>query len=255
MVTMRSVYLDNMTNWIKAYFSDNGPDAKAVIGLSGGKDSTVCAALLCRALGPENVITVIMPNSVQHDLEVARKVAKFLKIPGDNQYIINIKNICQSFYEELELAGIQLTDPVTTNLPARVRMTILYAIAANRHGRVCNTCNKSEDYIGYSTKFGDAAGDFSILKNYTVTEVKFIGHQLGLPDEFVEKVPEDGLCGKTDEENLGFTYEELDDMILSESDNTPEWSKYRNIMKRHNMSAHKENQMPRMPNWSNYTVY
>lgn len=253
MVSMSHANVDKIYDWIKDYFLENGPDAKAVIGISGGKDSTVCATLLCRALGPENVITVIMPNGVQHDFDVACEVVKFLNIPGENRYIINIKNICQSFYNELDLANIQLTDAVITNLPARVRMTILYAIAAYRHGRVCNTCNKSEDYVGYSTKFGDNAGDFALLKEYTVKEVRFLGSILGIPSKFIEKVPEDGLSGKTDEDNLGFTYDELDSLILENE--YPEWSTYVKIEQKHKNSRHKEEQMPSAPHVIGYSVY
>lgn len=238
------VDLDTLTNWIKNYFADNGPDAKAVIGISGGKDSTVCAALLCRALGPENVIAVTMPNNFQHDINMAFKVIDYLKIPVANCHNFNIKSICNAFSSCL---GEEFyNDPVVyTNLPARVRMTILYAIAGHCHGRVCNTCNRSEEYIGYSTKYGDAAGDFSPLKDYTVAEVKYIGTLLGLPDEFINKAPEDGLCGKTDEENLGFSYEELDSYLLNNI--TPEWPKFKKIQARHDASAHKRNRMPQAP--------
>jgi NAD+ synthase len=92
-------------------------------------------------------------------------------------------------------------------------MTTLYGIAACVNGRVANTCNLSENFISYSTKFGDAAGDFSPLGNLTVTEVKALGYELGLPEALVVKVPTDGMCGKTDEDNFGFTYDVLDKYI------------------------------------------
>lgn len=108
---------------------------------------------------------------------------------------------------------ITVTEQTKTNLPPRIRMATLYAVSQSMNGRVANTCNLSEDWVGYSTRYGDSVGDFSPLSRLTVTEVKAIGRVLKLPDEFVDKVPIDGLCGKTDEENLGFTYELLDKYI------------------------------------------
>lgn len=134
---------------------------------------------------------------------------------------------------------------VVSNVPARERMNILYAIAAARHGRVANTCNRSENYVGYSTKFGDSAGDFSILHNYTVTEVKEIGLELGLPEKFIEKVPEDGLTGLSDEENLGFSYKTLDNFLLYRI--TPPYEVYKNIEQRHKRNLHKTEEMPICP--------
>lgn len=237
------VELDKMMLWIRDYFVENGPNAKAVIGISGGKDSTVCAALLCRALGPENVVTVMMPNGYQHDIDIAYEVVNYLRIPESNRYVIDIKPMCDAFSESL--GDIYKESAVYSNLPARVRMTTLYAIAAHVHGRVCNTCNKSEDFVGYSTKFGDAAGDFSLLKNYTVREVKIIGEALDIPSKFLEKTPEDGLCGKTDEENLGFSYDDLDDFILF--DESDSWELHKSIMQKYHASRHKEEPMPAMP--------
>ena len=243
--------VNRILNWIKHYFIENGPDCKAIIGISGGKDSTVAAALLCKALGPDKVIAVKMPQGIQHDIEVANKVIEYLGIT--ESYEINIGSACESIYRCIDEGydfdnKISNNFVVSSNTPARVRMTILYAIAAERHGRVVNTCNKSEDYVGYSTKFGDSAGDFSILANYTVTEIKKIGEYLELPNEFIEKVPEDGLSGKTDEESLGFSYKELDEYLLSKI--TPDYETLKKIEQMHKRNIHKLEPMPTCPNYN-----
>jgi NAD+ synthase len=232
-------------DWIKEYFIKNGPECKAVIGISGGKDSTVAAALLCKALGPNRVIAVQMPQGFQYDIDVSNEVIDYLEIT--EHYNINIGSACQEIFLSLP-NDIRIQPQVTSNVPARVRMNILYAIAASRHGRVVNTCNRSEDYVGYSTKFGDAAGDFSILSNYTATEVKEIGIELGLPKNFIEKSPEDGLSGLTDEENLGFSYDVLDNFLLNGI--TPPYEIYKNIEQRHKRNLHKISPMPTCPFFS-----
>lgn len=232
-------------DWIKEYFIKNGPECKAVIGISGGKDSTVAAALLCKALGPNRVIAVQMPQGFQYDIDVSNEVIDYLEIT--EHYNINIGSACQEIFLSLP-NDIRIQPQVTSNVPARVRMNILYAIAASRHGRVVNTCNRSEDYVGYSTKFGDAAGDFSILSNYTAAEVKEIGIELGLPKNFIEKPPEDGLSGLTDEENLGFSYDVLDNFLLNGI--TPPYEIYKNIEQRHKRNLHKISPMPTCPFFS-----
>lgn len=232
-------------DWIKEYFIKNGPECKAVIGISGGKDSTVAAALLCKALGPNRVIAVQMPQGFQYDIDVSNEVIDYLEIT--EHYNINIGSACQEIFLSLP-NDIRIQPQVTSNVPARVRMNILYAIAASRHGRVVNTCNRSEDYVGYSTKFGDAAGDFSILSNYTATEVKEIGIELGLPKNFIEKPPEDGLSDLTDEENLGFSYDVLDNFLLNGI--TPPYEIYKNIEQRHKRNLHKISPMPTCPFFS-----
>lgn len=197
---------NSCVEWIKQFFKENGSDCNAVIGISGGKDSSVAAALCVEALGKDRVIGVLMPCGVQGDIDCAYKLCNHL---GIKYYEVNIKDcidgLKSSFPKELELS--RQSD---INLPPRIRMSTLYAVSQSVNGRVVNTCNLSEDWVGYSTRYGDAAGDFSPLSNLTVTEVKEIGKILGLPEDLVDKVPIDGLCGKTDEENLGFTYAELD---------------------------------------------
>lgn len=195
--------------WIQQFFRENGPDCNAVIGISGGKDSSVAAALCTEALGAGRVIGVLMPQGEQHDIDMAYMLVKHL---GIRHYVVNIKDAVDGVVKNLP-PDLPLTTQAKNNLPPRIRMSTLYAISQSCNGRVCNTCNLSEDWVGYSTRYGDSVGDFSPLSHLTVQEVKEIGRALNLPDALVDKVPIDGLCGKTDEDNLGFTYAELDKYI------------------------------------------
>ena len=201
---------NDIVKWIQDWFEINGKGCKGVLGISGGKDSSVVAALLVEALGKENVVGVLMPNGEQFDIDVSEALVKHL---GIKSYVVNIKEAYDGVISELNKSGIGLTPQAVTNLPPRLRMTTVYAVSQCVNGRVANTCNLSEDWVGYSTRYGDSAGDFSPLAKLTVQEVKEIGRALGLPDMFVDKVPIDGLCGKTDEDNLGFTYATLDRYI------------------------------------------
>ena len=195
--------------WIRKFFEINGQGCNAIVGISGGKDSSVVAALCVEALGKERVIGVLMPCGKQKDIDMAYRLLHHL---GIRYFCINIKESVDAVKKSIESLP-EISVQTKTNLPARVRMTTLYAVSQSMNGRVANTCNLSEDWVGYATRYGDGAGDFSPLCNLTVTEVKKIGMELGLPKELVEKTPIDGLCGKTDEENLGFTYVELDEYI------------------------------------------
>lgn len=183
----------------------------AVVGISGGKDSSVVAALCVEALGKDRVFGVMMPQGRQRDIEYSLKLCSFLDIPRTIIPVGTIVNVAE--YEIKTSLDEELSIQTKTNLPARIRMATLYAVSQTVNGRVANTCNLSEDWVGYATRYGDAAGDFSPLSQLTVTEVKAIGRELGLPSELVDKTPTDGLCGKTDEDNLGFTYAELDSYI------------------------------------------
>lgn len=193
--------------WIQDFFEENGKGCNAVLGISGGKDSSIAAALCVEALGKDRVIGVLMPNGVQHDIDCAYMLVNHL---GIKHFEVNIKDAVEGLISSIPFT---LSEQSKTNLPPRIRMSTLYAVSQSNNGRVVNTCNLSEDWVGYSTRYGDAAGDFSPLSNLTVTEIKQIGRILGVPDELVDKVPIDGLCGKTDEDNLGFTYAELDTYI------------------------------------------
>ena len=193
--------------WIRDFFEKNGPDCNAIVGISGGKDSSVVAALCAEALGPERVIGVLMPCGDQHDIDMAKLLVRHL---GIRSFVVNIKDAVDGLRRAVPF---ELSSQSTINLPPRIRMATLYAVGQSHNGRVANTCNLSEDWVGYATRYGDAAGDFSPCSRLTVREVKEIGRVLGLPAVLVDKTPIDGLCGKTDEDNLGFTYAALDRYI------------------------------------------
>lgn len=193
--------------WIRNFFDENGRGCNAVVGISGGKDSSVVAALCVEALGKERVTGVLMPCGEQKDIDMALLLVKHL---GIKYVIVNIGDTVKALEKAVPL---DLSSQSLTNIPPRVRMTALYAVSQSVNGRVANTCNLSEDWVGYSTRYGDAAGDFSPCSKLTVQEVKAVGRVLGIPDILVDKVPIDGLCGKTDEENLGFSYGVLDRYI------------------------------------------
>ncbi len=196
-------------DWIRDFFETNGKGCNAVVGISGGKDSSVVAALCVEALGKERVVGVLMPCGEQSDIDMAYLLVNHL---GIRHFEINVGQTVQAALDSIGKVGL-ISQQTRTNLPPRIRMATLYAVSQSLNGRVANTCNLSEDYVGYATRYGDGAGDFSPLSNLTVTEVKLLGSALGLPRELVEKPPIDGLCGKTDEDNLGFTYEKLDKYI------------------------------------------
>lgn len=193
--------------WIRNFFEENGKGCNAVIGISGGKDSSVVAALCVEALGKDRVIGVLMPCGEQADIDMAKLLVEHL---GIKHYIINIKDAVDGLMKNL---SFEISEQTRINVSPRIRMTTLYAVSQSHNGRVANTCNLSEDWVGYSTRYGDAAGDFSPCSFLTVEEVRAIGRELGLPAVLVDKVPTDGLCGKTDEDNLGFTYAVLDRYI------------------------------------------
>jgi len=201
--------MDEVISWIQNYFEENGRGCSAVVGISGGKDSSTTAALCVKALGAERVYAVLMPQGEQYDIDYSKELVSHL---GIKHFIVNIKESVDAVLSAIKNGGISANRQAVINIPARIRMTALYAVSAVVNGRVANTCNLSEDWVGYATKYGDGAGDFSPLSQLTVTEVKAIGKEL-LPEKFIDKTPEDGLSGLTDEENLGFTYDVLDRYI------------------------------------------
>lgn len=239
-------YRKDLVDQIKTYFSDQPKGTKAIIGMSGGKDSTVCAALLVEALGAERVIGVIIPNGhmAPLDEQIAISVCTNLNI---ETYVFDIGPACYSFYNQFGDEKVNNNSVITTNTPSRLRMTVLYMFAAANNGRVINTSNASETYVGYSTKYGDSAGDFAVLKKYSATEVYLIGETY-VEDEILESshiytIPSDGMSGKSDEEKLGFTYKELDDYLLNGI--VPnDIEHFRLIKAWHDSTAHKRRQMP-----------
>jgi NAD+ synthase len=246
--------IDNITKWIREQVPENGV---AVLGISGGKDSTIAAALCVKALGAENVIGVLMPNGVQNDIADSYAVCEYLDIFSIE---VNIEDayegIRNSIGEALDNKHVVFpyetvygNNMIKTNLPARLRMSTLYAVAALYYNsRVVNTCNLSEDFVGYSTKYGDAAGDFSPLGDLTVREILAIGDALGLPYELVHKTPSDGMCGKSDEDNLGFTYAQLDDYIDGDFTNVPD-EVCEKIERLHAATRHKYRPIPTYERW------
>lgn len=203
---------NDIVKWIQDWFSDNGPGCNAIVAVSGGKDSSVVAALCVEALGADRVIGVLLPKGVQHDIDVSQALVSHL---GIRSFTLNIQDAYDGVISQLNeaLGSDNIKDQTLTNLPARLRMAAVYAVSQSMNGRVANTCNLSEDWVGYSTRYGDNAGDFSPLSYLTVNEVKAVGRVLGLPSEFVDKTPIDGLQPLTDEQKLGFTYDTLDRYI------------------------------------------
>ena len=233
--------VNELIEWIKQYFEKNGRGCSAVLGISGGKDSSVTAALLAKALGTDRVVGVMMPDGVQSDISDSIQLVEFL---GIKNLTVNIGETTTALKAALETAGSAITKDTKINIPPRVRMTVLYAVAQGLEngGRVINTCNGSEDVIGYSTKFGDSAGDVSVLAGFTVEEVLQIGEYLGLPDNLVHKKPSDGLSGMSDEDKIGFSYAVLDKYIatgICEDDAIRE-----KIDRMHRLNLHKLELMP-----------
>ena len=200
----------DLVNWIREWVDSSGNNCNVVLGISGGKDSTVAAALCVEALGKDRVIGVMLPNGEQKDISDSIRICELL---GIKNFTINIAPALTESFNRLKELGIEITSQCEQNMPARERTKMIRAVCQCFNGRMVNTCNLSEDYVGYFTVGGDGDGDFSPLGNLTKSEVVEIGRVLCLPKELIEKTPSDGLCGKTDEDNLGFTYEQLDQYI------------------------------------------
>ena len=232
-----------LIEYTREWFNRFGNDSKAVIGISGGKDSSVTAAVLKEALGADRILGIIMPNGKMTDLEDAKLLVEHLGIPNE---IIPITDYYNAAIETFENAQtLNVTADLRINLAPRLRMATLYAVAQGQGvtSFVVNTCNASEDYVGYSTKFGDAAGDVSLLQDFTVTEVLQIGEYLGLPEKLVHKIPSDGLSGMSDEDKLGFTYAQLDEYISDENADIPADIR-ESIERKHVANLHKLQLMP-----------
>jgi len=202
----------NIINWIREYFKAQPNANGAIIGISGGKDSSVAAKLLVEALGKERVFGVLMPNGVQKDIDDSLRVVDIL---GIDYKIVNIEKAYNGLLEEIQEKSLSIDAKI--NIPPRLRMTTLYALGVNMHYRVCGTGNKSEGFVGYTTKWGDNAFDFNPIGDLTTEEVIAVGDALGLPYELVHKTPNDGLSGQSDEEKLGFSYQQINEYIESGS--------------------------------------
>lgn len=203
---------NDLVQWIKRWFEINGEDCNAVIGISGGVDSSVVAALCVEALGKDRVIGVKMPNHIQDDIEYSNLLCEYLEIKN---YTIDVGLAIDDLLNNIHYRAtdINISEQTKINLPPRIRMATLYAVSQSCNGRVMNTSNLSESYVGYDTRYGDSVGDCSPLGRLTKTEIRLIAKELNLPDELVNKKPSDGLCGMTDEDRFGFTYEVLDKYI------------------------------------------
>lgn len=243
---------NDIVEWIRKYFAENGPECSAVIGISGGKDSSVTAALCTEALGKDRVVGVLMPDGEQSDIADSREIVDLLGIPSItvniHDGVVGLSNAIEAELKKGNIAGTEgLSRDSRINLPPRLRMSTLYAVAQSlpKGGRVANTCNRSEDYIGYSTKYGDAAGDFSPLANLLVHEVIQIGEVIGVPERLTRKTPSDGLSGMSDEDKIGFTYAVLDHYVLTGECENEETKK--KIDRMHRLNLHKLQLMPTFP--------
>ncbi len=232
-----------LIEYTREWFNKFGENSRAVLGISGGKDSSVTAAILKEALGADRVLGIIMPNGEMSDLDDAKLLVDFLEIPNEIVPITDYYNAAMATFEKAEKC--EVTKDLKINLAPRLRMSTLYAFAQGQPVTtfVVNTCNASEDYVGYSTKYGDAAGDVSLLQDFTVTEVLQIGEYLGLPEQLVHKVPSDGLSGMSDEDKLGFKYAQLDEYIADKDADIPADIKA-SIDKKHVANLHKLQLMP-----------
>lgn len=226
---------DKIIKWLKEWFNNNGKDCKAIIGISGGKDSSIVAALCVEALGKDRVIGVLMPDGCQMDIEDSYKLCQHL---GIVYVCINISSCKDALIKELHNNFINMTTQAKENLPPRLRMSTLYAVSQSLNGRVLNTCNLSETLLGWETRWGDAVGDVAPLADLTVSEVKQLGYELNLPTEFIEKTPSDGLCGKSDEEKMGIKYSDVDTYIRTGMCKSPIKEKIDERIK-NNMFKHK----------------
>lgn len=209
-------FTENCITWIREWFNKNGNGCKAIIGMSGGKDSTVAAALCAKALGPENVIGVSMPD-YNHSVNEADEICKHLGITYINMPIYGITQGFKNINHKINDENFEWSKQSEQNIPPRIRMTMLYALAQTFNGRVVGTCNKSELYVGYATRYGDMASDFEPLGNITCRQVVEVGHYLEIPNKWVDKTPDDGLPNSEPDDDKfakwGFSYKTLDEFL------------------------------------------
>ena len=211
-------------DWLRAKQKEIG-FKRVVIGISGGKDSSVVAALCCAAFGTENVHGIMMPNGEQKDIEDSVLLCNTL---GISSQVVNIDKAFGSIVEQtIYVDGEIKTPDALINLPARLRMATLYAYAQSHDAFVIGTCNRSEDVVGYATWGGDNFASLMPIAMLTTEEVMAMGDDLGLPEHLVHKTPVDGLQELSDEEKLGFTYHEVNELIREGKEGPNFW----NIMK------------------------
>lgn len=224
MVEFDAVKVKNeLVEWIRNWFEINGKGCNAVVGISGGVDSSTVAALCVEALGKDRVFGVLMPQGIQSDIDYSYELCEHL---GIDYCVVNIGDTVSELLDEIHIkSGFDITEQTKINLPARIRMSTLYAVSQSHNGRVANTCNYSETYLSYDTRYGDSVGDFSPLAMLTKTEVRSVAEVLGLPERLVKKVSLDGLCGQTDEESFQFTYAMLDRYLRTGEIDDPEVKK------------------------------
>ena len=251
--------------FIRDYMDKNGQAAPIIVGISGGKDSAAVAAASVAAVGPDRVFGVLMPAGIQNDIKDAEDCCRFLNI---RHMTFNIGPLIKESYDRMKGSSKymdfkKISPIVGYNHPSRLRTAILYMIANQVGGRVANTSNLSETYVGYDTKWGDQCGDFSPFFNYTASEIIEIGIALGMPEKAMRKAPHDGMCGQTDEDRWGFTYADLDSYLRGGELNDDMVEK---IERMHRRAAHKYNivlpsveyalegskniyQFPALPSW------
>lgn len=227
---------EQIKEWIQNWFLENGPESKAVIGISGGKDSSVAAALCVDALGKDRVIGVLMPQGNQADIDCSKELVAHL---GIKSFEINIGQSVEAILSEMRKSGIDIQKQTEMNLPARIRMSTLYAVSQSNNGRVVETSNLSETIVSWETRWGDAVGDLAPIVNLTVGEVKALGYVLNLPKHLIEKTPSDGLCGSSDEIAMGILYEDIDEYVRTGNTNPEAKEK---LMREEKNTRSKENQ-------------
>lgn len=200
---------DDLVLWLRNYYNNNGNPLNAVVGCSGGKDSSVVLAALVEAIGTERIYPILMPNGTQSDIEDSYKICDLL---GLKPYLCNIEDGYNGILESIS-NEFSVSNQAKINLAPVIRMATLKAISQSVNGRFTCNGNLSEAYLGWFTLNGDDQGNIKPLANLTVTEVIAVGKELGLPDWVVDKVPSDGLCGSTDEEKMQISYSKLDNYI------------------------------------------
>ncbi|MEI7510698.1 MAG: NAD(+) synthase [Candidatus Peregrinibacteria bacterium] len=230
------------------YFQNSGAQ-KAIVGVSGGVDSAVTLSIAVRALGHSRVIPVLMPFQIgkissHENFEDAKNIcALFHTTPR----IFQLDDFFAPYEQNMPEMAQQM---VTGNTLARIRMTILFALANAENGLVLGTCNKTEVLLGYETKFGDGAADISVLGDLWKTEVWEMAKELDLPEIFITKTPSAELFeGHTDEGELGFSYIQADNILQAlengeELEKTPTLERIQMLIKK---SEHKRISIPVLP--------